>query len=134
MSAYASSTDLYALGIKADALASVSSTIIDAELEAQARVIDSYIGTLGPLPLLGWGGDIRRANAVLAVPGLLLGIRGADPGNPGNAFWERRAMETTLWLRDVSAGKCVPVGLVFSSATPVAEPSPAVFTTQRRGW
>jgi len=134
MIAYAEVADVWTLGIKQAALSSVATPVIEAELERQARKIDSYLAALGALPLVAWGADIRGANVVLAVPNLLLGMRGANPDEPGVAFWIDRATKEELWLRDVSRGIASPVGLVFSTPTPIAEAAPQVFTTKMRGW
>lgn len=85
MSAYCTRSDLSVWGTTAGALVSVDPETQDAAIAGGAAMIDSYLASrITAFPLVTWGVDIRRANAIIAAYDLISASRGRNPEEAGD--------------------------------------------------
>jgi phage gp36-like protein len=119
---YADVTEL-ASGINAAALAGVDTTSKTVGLTDASAIIDSYLGghQFGApqfvLPLVTYGGDIRRACLNIATYFIMVG-RGYNPDAGADPGIRDRYDDSILWLKDVAKGLAVPSGVIDSSPPP----------------
>ncbi len=123
MSQYATSADLYALGLPQAALPSGADPT--AALVAASGDADGYLALRFKLPLVAWGDDIRRRVCHLAAYDLLTS-RGTRPGDALELI-VKRYDDAIAWLREVSMGRVQPSGVTDSSPT-VDEQHPQIGT------
>ena len=110
MSQYACVADLSTFGIPDDALFNTSDSDKNFAMIAASAEIDGYIGAQYKLPLTSWGLDITRACVHIAIYDLM--ARRGFMGTNNDQIHSNRADAIRRWLRDVSIGKCNPVGIV----------------------
>lgn len=107
--------DIADLPIPAAAIAGISADVKNAALQGASDHADSYLISRFDLPLASWGKDLRRAVANIALYDIM-STRGYSPESGDNASIRDRAKDAEAWLKDVSAGKATPTGVVDSSA------------------
>ena len=104
MTAYASRTDLYRLGVAEGALANVATADQDQALEDNSRLADSYCRPRHSVPFPSpYPREIVRAVCAMAAWDLL-SVRGYNPEAGGDSLMQR-AEKAVLWLRDIGSGK-----------------------------
>lgn len=142
--AYATLSDLYALGVPASVISTVSVPTQQAKLDAANAKVESYLNTKFRLPLGSWGADLREASAVIAAYECVV-ERGFDPEHAGDKVLKDRAEAAIKWLEGISNGDIIPVvteGPPTVSGKsyvrqPVINQVTGSFTTSRatgRGW
>jgi phage gp36-like protein len=131
--AYATRTDLDALGYPSATLAGVSTTIQDDALDAASSLADGYLVRRFTLPLSAWGDDLRRAVVHIAAWDLLC-RRGFSPNRDADDVVQVRHDQAMRWLRDVSAGRVEPQGVTDASPTVTDTFGVVVTSRPRRGW
>jgi phage gp36-like protein len=107
VAAYATQTDFAALGLASKATASVSSSDVDAALEAASRVVDSYIGSRFDLPLVLWDGSVTQAVVAIATY-RILARRGYAAGTPESDVIRQGYEDAIAWCKDVAKGLALP--------------------------
>lgn len=138
--AYAEISDLALVGIRAEALAPISSTAKQASLDAAAEQMDSYFRARYELPdetpgwqrFEFWGQDVVRCNAILAVWDLMT-VRGYNPASGADEILRMRYEDAIKWLEGVSAQKVHPNLKPKMHESPGYN-QPSVTTATRRGW
>jgi phage gp36-like protein len=135
-------------GINAAALAGVDTTSKTTGLVDASSIIDSYLGSekFGvpryTLPLVSWGGDLRRACLNIATYFIMVG-RGYNPDAGSDPGIRDRYLDSIAWLKDVANGIASPAGAIDSSLPPVdpggiggggAFGSPLVISSSSRGY
>lgn len=135
MAAYASAADRDRLGIRSAALASLPAGTVEAQLEATSRMADGYIGNAYPLPLTAWGDDLRAA-IVHVSDWNLLATRGFDPQRGNDEVIRLRYEDAMRWLREIHAGKLLPVGMAGTTTPEASSPlrRSHLFNQRDRGW
>lgn len=130
--AYATVSDLKDLGLPADALEDLTDPEILAQLDADAGVMDVYLGSqytvpiaLSPVPQA-----LVRINVCLAVFHILL-RRGFNPEGP-DALYKEQFESCMQMLEDISRGKMSIPG-VEDPSTPAGAPL-LISTQPMRGW
>jgi len=104
VTAYATRTDLYRLGVAEGALAGVPADAQDQALEDNSRLADSYCRSRHTTPFASpYPREIVRAVCVMAAWDLLA-VRGYNPEAGGDSLMQR-AEKAVLWLRDIGSGK-----------------------------
>jgi phage gp36-like protein len=133
--AYADQSDLAQVGVRADVTSGVDSTTLDGILMKRSRFADGYLAASGRyiLPISAWGDDLRLAVCELSAYDALTAVIGMNPDDSANSNWIERKNDAMQWLRDVAAGKVVPVGIVDSTPS-TSEGGASVSTDCRRGW
>ncbi len=131
--AYATRTDLDAMGYPSATLAGVSTTIQDAALDAASSLVDGYLVRRFTLPLSAWGDDLRRAVVHIAAWDLLC-RRGFRPGDGADEAVRMRYEDAMSWLKDVSAGRVEPQGVTDASPAVAESFGVVVVSHPRRGW
>lgn len=123
MSRYATIPDLYSLGAPETALSELTDDVKESALGAACDVVDSYFANRFTLPLVTWGGDVKRAVCIIAAYDLLSG-RGWNPTNTGGDSDQlsTRYDKVLEWLRDVARGLVTPV---VTDSAPVSAGAPA---------
>lgn len=136
ITAYCEPPDLVALAIQPKALARVPIDVQEDAIEANSRLIDSYLRSHYTLPLTQVGKDMVRACAILTVYDLLAS-RGYNPEGAADEVLERRYDKTIRWLEQIAAGRAFPdVTDSSSGATPgnTTASGPRVTSATSRGW
>lgn len=126
MAQYATTTDLANIGLPAQALASVSTTIQDEHLVNASAKIDSYLRSRYSVPLASpYPDEIVSACCKLAAYSLLV-RRGYDPARHDANF--RLGYEDSVsYLRDLSAGRA-SLAITADSTPTTREGAPRVLT------
>lgn len=141
MARYADQTWLGRIGVKAEALASITSEAKDAALDAASDLMDSYFRVAFTLPLITWQDDVRRACAIIAAYDLLV-VRGYNPSAGADVNFRLRyedimgAPGRRGWLQQVAGGNAIP-GVVDSSPGATEgenDDGPEVYSSSQRGW
>lgn len=101
--ARATLSDLYALGLPADALAHVPTADQEEALDAASDTVDTYLRAHHTLPLVApYPKSIIRAEAVLAAWDLIT-TKGHNPIGFDESI-ERRAEKVIAWLEKLASG------------------------------
>lgn len=112
---FADRTDLALMGLPAAALTGASTQQQDAHLAAASKMAASYLRSVYIMPLSAWGDDVKMAVCKIASYTLMAGPIGYDPSNPSDASIKEQHDEAIRWLRDISAKKAIPDGIVDAS-------------------
>lgn len=132
MSQYATISDLYRHGARAEAFSGLSSAVLDAGLQAASGKIDSALRTHRAntqLPLTAWGEDVRIAVCKLAAYEIL-SVRGHASGDDGNLLV--RHTQAEAWRRALARGEeHLDVEPAFTNAS---QGSAVVVSNTRRGF
>ena len=136
--AYATQRDLQDFGLPPQALAGLSSRVLNAHLEAASGRINSYLRDQAVLPLKSpYPQEIIEANVILASYSLMI-RRGYNPASPSDENFRERYLDMggrgdgRGWL-DLLAKGLVSLALAADS-TPEREGRPRVNTSKPRGW
>lgn len=134
MSSYATPTDLTTYALQSYAVANISPTVIQGELDAASTLADSYLRGRYALPLQAWGIDLTMNVCFLAAANILRS-RGANPSAGADVEVFERAKEAVEWFRGIQKQSVHP------DVTPASQPSisnnyqlPQVISAQPRGW
>ncbi len=107
MTAYATRTELYALGVSDEALTDVSTTDQDTALESASRTVDSYLrgryGTPFPSP---YPYELREKTCHVAAWNLM-STRGFNPSGGMDEAVRLRYEDAIKWLTNVARGVVV---------------------------
>lgn len=134
MTRYATTTELTRLGLASSALTNVPTATQEEALDAQAAIMDSYLGQRFTLPLVSWREDITRCNAVLASWDLMV-TRGFEPNAGNDESLRLRYEDCQRQMRDWGAGRATPPGVVDSTPSDDSEQDGTfVVTNARRNW
>lgn len=130
--AYATAADFRALGLPCSSVEEFDDVQIEAHLNAQAGMIDTYLTSRYTLPLSApYPQALVAANVYLAVCSLLL-WRGYNPEQEDDLY-SKRCDSVKAWLVDVASGKVSIPGI--NDVTPgVNDAAPVVITQALRGW
>ena len=130
MSQYALPADFTALGLPAEAFASIEATTVTQALISASAVVDSYLRSRYQLPIVSSSPDLTRVTVAIAVYDLL-SRRGFNPdGSDENV--RLRYNDAIGWLKDVAAGRASP-DLVDSTPSN-SEGRGSVSSAESRGW
>jgi len=131
--AYATATELKQLGIPADALEELTDPDdLDAQLDADAGVMDMYLASNYTLPLsTPYPEALKRINVCLAVYHILC-RRGFNPEGPDKLYQDNARM-CMKQLEKIANGELTVPGIVDATPT-VNESAPTVSTMVSRGW
>jgi phage gp36-like protein len=121
--AYCTIAQLSLYGIRAEAIANVDPSILQANIGAASDVIDSYLRSRFTLPLLAWGSDITGACAKIAVY-TIIQARGFNSARASDEQIKAAYDEAIHWLVDISNSKATPN---------VEDSAPASFPGQVQG-
>lgn len=106
--AYLTLAQFYALGLRSQAVSSVSTGDLETAVEGASVFADSYLGARYTLPLTSWGDDLRRAVGCIAAYDAL-SVRGLSPSSSGADENVRdRYTDAVTWLKGVAAGSISP--------------------------
>jgi phage gp36-like protein len=130
VAAYCSRTDLTNLGIFADALRTISTTVQDGAIAAASDEMDGYLGSQYKLPLTAWGQDVRLMCARLTIY-TLISSRGFNPNSPGDSQILDAHDMTERWLKRVADGN-LALTVTDSSAVGIGHVSGGVQLTSNR--
>lgn len=110
MARYASTDDLFALGAPEAAFEGLSAPDLESGLSAACDFVDSYLSGRFTLPLVVWGGDMRRAVCIIAAYDVITG-RGYNTQNVGGDSDQLKERYDSIiqWLRDIARGDVTPV-------------------------
>lgn len=132
VSQYATISDFYDLGLKADALEEVVDDVLNLHLITESSVVDSYLGSRYSLPLITpFPGALTRVVCDLAAYSILM-RRGYNP-ETYDLNYEKRAMAALEWLKMISNGALSLPG-VIDSTPGLNDGSPLVYSQPMRGW
>lgn len=129
---YATPDDLRTLGLPPDALEELDNPAIQAQLTADAGVMDVYLSSQHTLPLAApYPEALKRINVCLATYHILC-RRGYNPEGPDRLYQDnyRDCMEM---LKAISSGELSVPGIVDDTPD-VNESAPLVTTMRNRGW
>jgi phage gp36-like protein len=132
MTAYATSTDLYAIGVPSAALVDVTAGAITIALEAASRFVDSYFRRRYTVPIAIISGDIVRAVCIIAAYDLMV-ARGYSPDSV-DVELRNRFLDIIKWLESITDGSLTPVDAPVSDAV---SPSYGIYVDagdDLRGW
>ena len=101
--AYCTRNDLTTLGIRSDALRSVSALQQDAAIASASDEMDGYLGSRYKLPLSAWGSDVRIMCARLAIYSII-SARGFNPESSGDSQLVEMRDIAERWLVRISNG------------------------------
>lgn len=105
--AYATTDQLYAIGVPAAALADVSVAYVSIGLQAASSFVDSYLRARYPVPLSTYAYDITRATCIIAAYDLMV-ARGYSPDSVDQEL-RNRYLDILKWLEDIRDGHTSPV-------------------------
>lgn len=130
--AYATRTELYALGVSADALANVSTTAQDTALETASGVVDSYLrGRYGTPFSSPYPPELTEKTCHIAAWNLMT-TRGFAPTGMDQAVYDRYK-DAILWLRDVAKGLVV-LDHSADATTTQQEAAPLIYSEDAIDW
>lgn len=133
MTAYASVEQFDVHGIRPEALPEgITPDNKEAAIRAASLKADSYLGAAFHLPLTSWGEDLTQAVCAIAAYELIAGLLIFQPDPAKNEVLTQRRDAAIGWLKDISAGRAKPVGVVDTA--PAASSVPRVFSRPLRGW
>ncbi len=132
MPSYATTDDLTALAIPAEAIADLDPAIVTQALASASDDADSYLRNKFTLPLTAWGQDLRKAVCRIAAYSLL-SSRGFNPqASNSDRLIADNNEKAIAWLRDVGKGLATPS---VTDSSPTGLPSvPSAVRTEPRGW
>jgi phage gp36-like protein len=104
---YCASADLALYGVRAEALANIDASILQANIAVASDMIDSYLRSRFTLPLLAWGSDLTGACAAIAVYGIIK-VRGFNSARSSDEQIKASYDEAIHWLIDISNEKATP--------------------------
>jgi phage gp36-like protein len=129
---YATPDDLKEIGLPPEALEELTDPDIQAQLTADAGIMDFYIGAQYTLPILApYPAGLVRINVCLATYHILM-RRGFNPEGPDRLYAENFKSCMAL-LEDIKNG-IVPIPGIEDSTPTVNEGAPQVATQPLRGW
>jgi phage gp36-like protein len=132
---YASIDDLTAVGVNPDALKGISPTRVGAALDDASAEADGYLAAQYTLPLLVWGGDLKKKVAQLAAYDLIA-ARGRNPQGLDEDL-RLRYQDAIKWLEGVRSGVITPTGISDSTPSQTAGTpgyEPVVVSSSQRGY
>jgi phage gp36-like protein len=112
---YADRHDLTTLSVSEAAIKGISDSDVLTALGAASELADSYLGARFQLPLTEWGTDLRRTVCELAAYSLMK-RRGFNPETADADTMKAGHDDSLKWLKDVAAGKAIPVNVKDSSS------------------
>jgi len=129
---YATPTELKTLGLPADALEEVTDPDIQAQLDADAGIMDMYIGARYSLPISApYPEALKRINVCLTVYHIMM-RRGFNPEGP-DALYKENYLECMGMLGEIRDGR-LPLPDIVDSTPTVDEGTVGVSTKALRGW
>lgn len=129
---YATPDELKTLGLPPDALEELSDADIQAQLDADAGIMDMYLGAQYTLPIgTPYPEALKRINVCLATYHILM-RRGFNPEGP-DLLYKQNYDGCMQMLEDISKGTLPVPGIVDDTPT-VNEGIPQVSTQPLRGW
>ena len=131
-SQYATADELKQLGLPPEALEDVDDADIDAQLQASAGTMDSYLSSRYALPIASpYPSGLKRCNVDIAVFHILM-RRGFNPEEYDENYklLHDSCME---WLKNVRDGKLNIPDLIDSTPNK-SEAAPAFSSNALRGW
>lgn len=119
--AYASQTDLTNLGMPQAALATLSSTQINSELQAASDFADGFFRArwgMNAVPLAAWDTSVTRATAQIAAY-YLVRLRGYDARSTADQRFKDGHDEAVVWLDKVQRQQAHPNVTLAATAAPL---------------
>jgi len=107
VTSYCTLPQLYAWGIRAEALAVFTPEQKDGAIEAASRKIDSYLENRWTLPLVAVGTDLGRCCAIITAYDLL-SSKGLAPEGGSDQNIRLRYKDELAWLELVAKGTVTP--------------------------
>lgn len=130
---YASARDMYAMGLRQDAVRNVDASQVGENLISASDMADSLMASGDrELPLLGWGGDLRGACAKIAAYDTLA-VRGFDPSTADADTWLTRYNLAVAYLKGCSARDFYQWSTTDSDET-VANSGVSIASDTARDW
>lgn len=115
------------------AIEQIGQDVVAEKYISASGVVEGYIGAAYALPILSWGGDLRRATAAIADYDIIR-RDGLDPDSPDIVF--RDDMRDAIkWLERVAMGQLQPGGIVDSEEETAGGDQLAYsVSAPKRGW
>ena len=129
---YATTDQLYAIGVPAAALADVSVAYVEIGLEAASRFVDSYLRSRYTVPLSSYGADITRATCIVAAYDLMV-ARGYSPDSVDQEL-RNRYLDIIKWLEDIRDGDSSPIDAPVDGGTSASYGVSVDSGDDLRGW
>lgn len=129
--AYAQQSDLFAIGLPAQAMGNVGnpsvvpSASIDASLTAMAALMDSYFrGRWGMIavPLVTWDASVTSCNARLAAYDIMV-VRGFSSDSDTNKDLRKRSDDALAWLDKVQRQQAHPLVTLANGQAGIQQPN-----------
>lgn len=134
MTAYATLTDVYNIGLSAAAMGQITVPQQQAILDAEVVAADGYLRGRYALPLIAFSSDLTLAVAQRTA-WRILALRGFNPESGADVVIRQGYDDATAWLEGVQRGAIHP------SVTPATPPDPGTAYAQPqatsrapRGW
>lgn len=129
---YATPDELKTLGLPADALEELTDPDIQAQLDADAGVMDMYIGARYSLPISApFPQALVRINVCLSVYQIMM-RRGFNPEGP-DALYKENYLSCMEMLGEIRDGR-LPLPDIVDNTPGVNEGTALVSTQDLRGW
>ena len=129
---YATPDNLRALGLPPDALDELLDADIQAQLDADAGIMDVYLNAQYALPIAApYPEALKRVNVCLATYHILC-RRGYNPEGP-DRLYQDNYRDCMKMLEAIASGELTVPGIVDDTPT-VRESAPLVSTKPLRGW
>jgi len=135
MTAYATLQDVYSLGLRSEAMGSITPTQQQAILDSENAQADSYLRGRYQLPLLEWDTDLRLAISQRTAWRILC-LRGFNPESGADISVRQGYDDATRWLEGIQRGRSHPHVAPSAAATigtAYAQPQ-ALSANSPRGW
>jgi phage gp36-like protein len=129
--AYATTTQLYAIGVPEAALTSVDPSHVAIGLDVASAFVDSYLRARYDVPFIVVPFDVTRATCIIAAYDLMV-ARGYSPETVDNEL-RNRYLDIIKWLERISAGELSPFD-PNTATTSGASYGVSVSTDDLRGW
>lgn len=132
--AYATLTDLYALGMPLVAMGSVSVATQQKILDARNDYADTKMRARYKLPLLApYPPDLVQNICLLAAWDIWL-VRGGNPAAGTDGQYETRGQMALKWFDDVERQRAHPAVIETTGADTPAYAAPLVISKPMQGW
>ncbi len=129
---YATPSELKTLGLPEDALEELTDSDVNAQLTADAGIMDMYLGAQFTLPISPpYPEALKRINICLAVYHIMM-RRGFNPETT-DMLYKENYLECMKMLEDIRDGR-LPLPGVEDDTPTVDEGIPQINTSPLRGW
>lgn len=132
---YATRDEFYRMGLRASAVAGISTTDLDAAILDASSEADGYLSSRYALPLTSWDSSLRKAVSAIAAWNILSAMIGFSPEDETAQILRDRYTDALKWLADVAAGRIDPaIEGAAAAASPEVTRSIVVTSAPLRGW